>query len=288
MEKPQNIFLQPKSQTPNYRASPHVFLTIECPPPRDKVERVFFKLFAARLLHSRTSFLFKVSSSTFIKSNKLCCQAFAARLLQSRMRFVFKPLLLYFYFYFYFQLYFLLLQRHGFSCQAIFSECQIVRPTFSKAPNSQLSTRNFWTEINLWGHRNIKPQIISTTLNFNTQKAHLRGSKFQTPNTINPTYLTFQTQNKHMRSPSSQSQCPHPGLAHPANQLSTSPMSKTANLLDKITWDTSCHTPSNVGFKQGQIRSTYLWFRLFSNIAWGRGEGGMGDLTYIYCLSLSC
>ena len=32
-EEPQNIFSQPKSQTPNYRASPPVFLTIECPPP---------------------------------------------------------------------------------------------------------------------------------------------------------------------------------------------------------------------------------------------------------------
>ena len=33
-EEPQNIFSQPKSQTPNYRASPPVFLTIECPPGR--------------------------------------------------------------------------------------------------------------------------------------------------------------------------------------------------------------------------------------------------------------
>ena len=31
-EEPQNIFSQPKSQTPNYRARPPVFLTIECPP----------------------------------------------------------------------------------------------------------------------------------------------------------------------------------------------------------------------------------------------------------------
>ena len=31
-KEPQNIFSQPKSQTPNYRASPPVFLTTECPP----------------------------------------------------------------------------------------------------------------------------------------------------------------------------------------------------------------------------------------------------------------
>ena len=31
-EEPQNIFSQPKSQTPHYRASPPVLLTTECPP----------------------------------------------------------------------------------------------------------------------------------------------------------------------------------------------------------------------------------------------------------------
>ena len=37
-EEPQNIFSQPKSQTPNYRASPPVFLTIECPPGNEGVQ----------------------------------------------------------------------------------------------------------------------------------------------------------------------------------------------------------------------------------------------------------
>ena len=140
------------------------------------------------------AFFSRFCSSTFMKSNKFCFQAHASRLSQSRTRFIFKAFAAR-----------ILLLRHGFSCQAIFSEPQIIRPTVSKTTNDQLSTRNFWTVINLWEHRNIKPQIISTTLNFNPQKAHLMGSKFQTPNIINLTYLECQTQNKHMSSPSSQS-----------------------------------------------------------------------------------
>ena len=141
--------------------------------------------------------------STFKKSNEICLQAFAARLL---------------------------LLRHGFSCQAIFSEPQIIRPTFSKTPNSQLSARNFWTEMNSWGHRNMRPQIISTTLNFKPPESKFGGLKFQTSNNV--MYLKFQTQNKHMSSLSSQSWCPLPpppplrpsqGLGYPANQLSVSP-----------------------------------------------------------------
>ena len=49
-------------------------------------------------------FLFKACRSTVIKSNEIRLQAFAARLL---------------------------LLRHGSSCQAIFSEPQIIRSTFS-------------------------------------------------------------------------------------------------------------------------------------------------------------
>ena len=88
-------------------------------------ECIFFKLFKRDLSSSFLTldfyeavqdFLSSLCRSTFTKPSEICLQAFAARIL---------------------------LLRHGFSCQAIFSEPQIIRPTVSKTRNNQLSTRNF-------------------------------------------------------------------------------------------------------------------------------------------------
>ena len=150
-----------------------------------KSNEFFFKAFAARLLQSRTSFVFSPNCrSTFTKSNENCLQDFVARLLLL-----------------------------GPMSSNVFRS-KNYQTNFFKDPKSSAVHQKFFTEPNLWGHRIIRPQTISTAPNFKPLKT-FGGSKFQTPN--NPTYLNFQTQNKHMSSPSSQSWNP----PSPTNQLST-------------------------------------------------------------------
>ena len=56
-EEPHNIFSQPKSQTPNYRAIPSVFLTIECPPPPLGNLHLFFMMDKVFELHAENFYI---------------------------------------------------------------------------------------------------------------------------------------------------------------------------------------------------------------------------------------
>ena len=115
----------------------------------------------------------------------------------------------------------------------LFSVPLIIRSTFSKTPNNQLSTRHFGQK-GIYGNIeiNIRSSKISAILNFKPPKSTFGDSKFQTPNNL--TYLKFQIQNKHMSYPSSQawislpSPTPPPpppaGLDYLANEPSASPL----------------------------------------------------------------
>ena len=61
----------------------------------------------------------------------------------------------------------------GCLCQTILLASQIIRPTFLKNPNDELSYRNFQTENRFLEHTNIIPQVISPTLDFRPQLSTL-------------------------------------------------------------------------------------------------------------------